>query len=339
MRVGFTYDMKDDYRHLGLDPEMIAEFDSPYTIQGIEDALRAYGHDVDRIGHIRNLAARLAQGDRWDFVFNIAEGLRGAARESQVPALLDAYDIPYVFSDPHTLALALDKGLSKLVFQAQNIRTSPFAVVRVESDIAGIDLPFPLFAKPIADGTGKGICQKSYIENREQLSRTCLHLLEKFSQPVLVERFLAGREFTVGMLGTGDRTRIIGIMEISIANQGPGTNYGYGNKVDFFEGLSQKLLDEKAEPLLFARVRDMAVNAWNALGCRDGGRLDIRCDEKGEPFILEINPLAGLSPSFSDLCILAELAGMDHKALIGAILDEFHIRNYTLVREAARAAS
>ena len=302
MRAGFTYDLKDDYGHLGLDPETIAEFDSPRTIDGIESALQALGHETDRIGHIKNLVTRLAAGERWDFVFNITEGLYGAARESQVPALLDAYGIPYVFSDPAVLALSLDKGLTKLVFEAHNLPTAPFRVVRTMDDIANINLPYPLFAKPVADGTGKGISSASHVRNAQELAAICRQLLAKYGQPVLVERFLAGREFTVGMLGSGERTRVIGIMEIRIENQGGGASYGYDNKIDWFDGLHLGLLNEAAEPVLAAKIAAMAKGAWNALGCRDGGRIDIRCDaEQGEPFLLEINPLAGLSPSFSDL--------------------------------------
>jgi D-alanine-D-alanine ligase len=337
MRIGFTYDLKDDYKHLGLEPEMIAEFDSPKTIDGIDAALRRAGHETDRIGHIKNLVVRLAKGDRWDFVFNITEGLYGAARESQVPALLDAYNIPYVFSDPAALALSLDKALSKLVFEAHGLPTAPFAVVRHEAEIASVNLPFPLFAKPVADGTGKGISAASRVENKEQLASICRQLLARYGQPVLVEQYLSGREFTVGMLGAGKRSRVIGIMEIRIDNQGENTDYGYQNKIDWFDGLNQTLLDRAAEPVLASRVESMAIGAWNALDCRDGGRLDIRCDEKGDPYLLEVNPLAGLSPGFSDLCVLAELAGMDYNTLIGSILEEFFVRNPGLQRVEHRA--
>lgn len=320
MKVGLTYDLKDDYKDSGLDAETIAEFDAIETVEGIESALQSIGFETDRIGHIKNLVSRLAQGDRWDVVFNITEGLYGIAREAQVPALLEAYQIPCTFSDAAAMSLMLDKGLTKLVLREHGIPTAPFKVIKTIDDLNDLSLPYPLFAKPLAEGTGKGITGKSRIENAQQLNETCTFLLKRFHQPVLVETFLPGREFTVGMLGTGASTRVIGIMEITIKEQSGAGDYGYSNKTDWFDHISYSLLDHTKEPALFEAVHDIAIRSWKALDSRDGGRLDIRCDDKGVPHIMEINPLAGLRPGFSDLVVLCDMAGMDHPTLIREII-------------------
>ncbi len=327
MKVGLTYDLKDDYKDAGLDPETIAELDSIDTVEGIEAAIQAMGFETVRIGHIKNLVAKLAAGERWDLVFNITEGLYGIAREAQVPALLEAYQIPCTFSDAAAMSLMLDKGMTKLALREHGIATAPFKVVKSIADLASIDMPYPLFAKPLAEGTGKGITAKSRIENAAQLETTCEYLLQRFDQPVLVETFLPGREFTVGMLGTDDTTRVIGIMEIVVTETEGAGDYGYANKTDWFDHISYHLLDQKKEPTLFKSIHDISIASWNALNCRDGGRLDIRCDAGDVPYILEINPLAGLRPGFSDLVNLAEMAGMDHPALIRNIVTEALCRN------------
>ena len=339
MKIGLTYDLKDDYKDAGLDLETIAELDTIDTVEGIEAALQAIGLETVRIGHIKNLVIKLAAGERWDLVFNITEGLYGVAREAQVPALLEAYQIPCTFSDAAAMSLMLDKGMTKLALREHGIATAPFKVVKSASDLADINLPYPLFAKPLAEGTGKGINAKSRIENAAQLKATCEHLLQRFNQPVLVETFLPGREFTVGMLGMSETTHVIGIMEIVVAEKQGAGNYGYANKTDWFDHISYHLLDQKKEPALFKAVHAIAIASWNALNCRDGGRLDIRCDENGVPHVLEINPLAGLRPGFSDLVVLCGMAGMDHPALIRNIVMETLRRHGLHLPERQHAAA
>lgn len=161
MHVGLTYDLRAEYLAAGYTEEETAEFDRAETIDAIEQALAELGHRPDRIGHARQLVARLAGGDRWDLVVNIAEGLHGVAREAQVPAILDVYQIPYTFSDPLVMSLSLDKALSKIVVRDAGIPTPDFAVVRAPGDLARVELPFPLFAKPLAEGTGKGVSRSA----------------------------------------------------------------------------------------------------------------------------------------------------------------------------------
>jgi D-alanine-D-alanine ligase len=198
MKVGLTYDLRAEYLAAGYGEEETAEFDRPDTIDAIEHTLQQLGYQTDRIGNIRQLVPRLAAGDRWDIVFNIAEGLRGLAREAQIPALLQAYDIPCTFSDPLIAALTLHKALTKRILRDVGVRTPEFAVVETEADIARVNLPFPLFVKPLAEGTAKGVDGDSKVTSRVELDTVCRRLLARFRQPALVEMYLPGREFTVG---------------------------------------------------------------------------------------------------------------------------------------------
>ncbi len=230
MRAGLTYDLRDDYLAEGYGEDDVAEFDSVSTIEAIEAALSRLGFSVERIGNVKALAKRLVAGDRWDFVFNIAEGLHGRSREAQVPALLEAYGIPYTFSDPLVLALTLDKAMAKRIVRDHGIPTTPFAVVETIADIAKVQLPYPLFAKPLAEGTGKGIDTRSKITDELSLNAVCRDLLKKFLQPVLVETYLPGREFTVGIVGTGPKARVIGVMEVTLLGSAEPEVYSYVNK-------------------------------------------------------------------------------------------------------------
>ncbi|OGQ95990.1 MAG: D-alanine--D-alanine ligase [Deltaproteobacteria bacterium RIFOXYD12_FULL_57_12] len=316
MKIGITYDLRQDYLDAGYGEEETAEFDRPETIAAIDQALQALGHVTDRIGNIRSLARRLVQGDRWDLVFNIAEGLSGFGREAQVPALLEAYAIPYTFSDPLVLALTLHKGMTKHVIRDQGIPTPNFAVVKDEADLAAVTLPFPLFAKPVAEGTGKGVTPASKINNRAELLTVGRQLLATFKQPVLVEEFLPGREFTVGVLGTGHAARVMGVMEVVLLDKADAEVYSFRNKEECEELVEYRLADDPEAQATAA----VALAAWRALDCRDAGRLDLRSDSSGAPSFIEVNPLAGLHPEHSDLCILATKLGIPYIRLIEAIV-------------------
>ena len=212
MRIGLTYDLRADYLAAGYGEEETAEFDRPDTVDAIEGALRDLGHEPDRIGNAWRLVERLAQGDRWDLVFNFAEGLFGIGREAQVPAILDLYQIPYTFSDPLVMALSLHKGMTKAVVRHAGIPTPDYAVIERLEDLDRVSLSFPVFAKPVAEGTGKGIGPASKIGDPATLRQVCKDLLERYRQPVLVETFLPGREFTVGLVGTGADAEVLGTL-------------------------------------------------------------------------------------------------------------------------------
>jgi D-alanine-D-alanine ligase len=316
LKIGMTYDLRDDYLAEGYGEEETAEFDRPETIVAIEQALTSLGYETDRIGHIRSLARRLVAGDRWDMVFNIAEGLRGFGREAQVPAILEAFDVPYTFSDILVLSMTLHKGMAKRVIRDFGIPTPDFAVIETEDQIHGIRLSFPLFAKPVAEGTGKGITAASKIETRGDLERVCRSLLTAFQQPVLVETFLPGREFTVGIIGTGTDAFATEVMEVLLKPQAERGVYSYFNKENFTSLVEYRLVaDDEAR-----KASETALAAWRSLGCRDAGRLDLRSDASGRPNFLEVNPLAGLHPRHSDLPIIFSLMGKTFVQLIDLIM-------------------
>jgi D-alanine-D-alanine ligase len=317
MKIGLTYDLKTDYSDSGLSQEEIAEFDNEETVAGLEAAIHACGYTTDRIGNIRALTARLAAGETWDFVFNIAEGLSGPGRESQVPCLLEAWNIPYSFSDPLVLALCLNKGMTKRVIRDAGLATPAFAVLENAADAAAVNLPYPLFAKPVAEGTGKGITPASKIESPLELTKTVDGLLAKFRQPVLVETFLPGREFTIGVTGTGGDAGVIGCMEIHYGDHAEGEIYSYTNKADYEKRITYTAGKDAAAQA----ACELSLAAYRVLGCRDGGRVDIRCDAGGKPSFIEINPLAGLNPLHSDLPIAARLSGVSYNELIRRILE------------------
>jgi len=221
MIIGLTYDLRDDYLAQGFTEEQVAEFDSVATISAIEGALQSLGYDTERIGNGMALAKQLACGKRWDLVFNIAEGLYGRSREAQVPCLLEMFGIPYTFSDPLVCALTLDKAMTKRVVASAGLYTPRFAVVTSPADVDALQLEYPLFAKPLAEGTGKGVDKDSRVESPAALKKVCTRLLERFAEPVLVEEYLPGREFTTAVLGTGREARIVGTMEFSIRPNAP----------------------------------------------------------------------------------------------------------------------
>jgi D-alanine-D-alanine ligase len=319
MKIGLTYDLREDYLRLGYDQQEVAEFDSPETIGAIEGALAGLGHQTVRIGRAAELIRRLEAGERWDLVWNIAEGLSaaGIGREAQVPTILDLYGVPYTFSDPLVCCLTLHKAMAKRVVRDLGVATPEFALVEREADIAAVNLPFPLFAKPVAEGSSKGVSGKSRIRSRAELESACRGLLERYGQPVLVETFLPGRELTVGLVGTGARARAIGALEVNLLAGAEAGVYSYANKENWRETVRYTL----AGGAIAEEASDLALRVWRGIGARDGGRVDVRADAAGRLNFIEVNVLPGIKPGHSDLPILAELAGMPYAALIREIMD------------------
>jgi D-alanine-D-alanine ligase len=318
MKIGLVYDLRDQYLSEGFSEEQVAEFDSQSTIDALAQAIGALGHEVDPVGHGRSLAIRLVAGERWDLVFSIAEGLSGRSREAQVPALLELYQVPYVFSDPLACALTLDKALTKRVVRSFGLHTAAFTVVTDKAEARSIDLPFPLFAKPLAEGTGKGVDSRSRISTQAELEEVCIKLLERFKQPVLVEEYLPGREFTTALIGTGSDAKVLGTMEFTISPDAPASDYSYEVKelcedyVAYFPMPQGSLRQE---------VERLALEVHRCLELRDTSRVDIRLDARNCPAFIEVNPLPGLHPSHSDLPMIANQAGISYEELIGAILE------------------
>jgi len=320
MRLGLTYDLRSEYLAAGYGEEETAEFDRADTIDALESSLRELGHETDRIGNVRQLVGRLAAGDRWDLVFNICEGLRGSGREAQVPALLDAYEIPYTFADPLVMSVCLHKGLTKTVIREHGLATPRSMLVEDAASVGSAPLKFPLFIKPVAEGTGKGITPDSKIETPDELAAGCRELLAKFRQPVLVEEFLPGREFTTGLIGTGDAATVLGTFEIILLAAAEPEVYSYVNKERCEELVEYRLVRGDSDPEV-AAAEALALAAWRALNGRDAGRIDIRSDAAGQPQFIEANPLAGLHPQHSDLPMIATAVGLTYTDLIRRIVD------------------
>ncbi len=323
LTLGFTYDLRDDYVAQGFSKEDAAEFDSDETIDAIELALLKYGFSVERIGNVKSLTSSLAAGKRWDIVFNLCEGVKGIGREAQVPALLEAYDIPFVFSGSDVMVLTMNKALAKLVVSSRGIPTAPFAVVESMQDASQIDLPFPVFVKPLAEGTGKGISNKSMVHDMKAMQQICGEIIHRFSQPALVESYLPGRDLTVGILGTGANAKTIAVMETYYLEGAEPGSQSFYNKENWRKVLNYKVITDATA----TAAADVALRCWRVLGCADGGRVDLRCDTNGVPNFLEVNTIAGLHPTHSDLPMLSNMVGISHAQLIHRIMDHALQRN------------
>jgi D-alanine-D-alanine ligase len=318
-RIGLTFDLAPAEPLTADGPDdAFAELDSEETIDDIAAALVAHGHEVVRIGGARALMAALCTRSlHVDLVFNVAEGVQGRAREAQVPALLEAVGVPYTGSDPVTMALTLDKSVAKRLWLSAGLPTPPFTVVARAQDLDDLAAPFPLFVKPVAEGSSMGIDAGALVHDRDALAKRVERVWRDYRQPALIEGFLPGREFTVGILGEGDGSRVLGVVETFSR----GHLSGYAEKLA--TGLASSVrefrpLDERA---LERELADLALRAYRLVGCRDVGRVDLRCDGDGRPSLLELNPLPGLARGRSALPILARYAGSTYDALIGSILE------------------
>ncbi|MFZ5570813.1 MAG: D-alanine--D-alanine ligase family protein [Thermodesulfobacteriota bacterium] len=319
MTIGLTYDLRSEYLAMGYSEDQTAEFDRDDTLTAIEATLESLGHRTERIGNAKKLVAALAAGNRWDLVFNIAEGLHGIGREAQVPAILDLYEIPYTFSDPLVMSLTLHKAMTKRVIRDAGVPTTDFRVVETPAD--PLDVPFapPFFAKPLAEGTGKGVSPDSIVHNTQDLKALCARLIGTYRQPVLVEPYLPGREFTTGLIGTGPKASVLGTIEVTLLTTAEPGVYSYINKEQCEQRVTYSLPRPDQDPVV-AAAEKVALDAWRVLGCRDAGRIDLRCDAAGRPQFIEVNPLAGIHPEHSDLPIICNHLGLPYRTLIERIV-------------------
>lgn len=313
MKIGLTFDLRSWYLDRGYSMDETAEFDKQDTVDALENSLKIMGHETEQIGNAFQLIEALAAGRKWDMVFNIAEGLYGDGRESVVPAILDQYRIPYVFSGPVIMGLSLNKHLAKLVVAAAGVPVSPGFLVTDIKDLNNLKLEYPLFVKPVSEGTGKGITDKSLVSSFSDLKLMVEWILKEFSQPALVEEYLPGREFTVGVVGRGDQTVAIGGMEVITTDNLPYSVHVKENYHDYckYLPLSEDIAEE---------CRAVAVKAWKALDAVDGGRVDVKADRHGRICFIEANPLAGLNPVHSDLPILARMYNIEYQQLLEMIM-------------------
>jgi D-alanine-D-alanine ligase len=321
MKIGLTFDLRSAYLAEGFSLEETAEFDRDDTIDAIENALLELGFETDRIGHARNLVQRLAAGDRWDLVFNISEGMHGLGREAQVPAILDVYQIPYTFAGPLMMSLCLHKGLTKTIVKEGGVPTAKYFVAETVKQLQNWKptFGFPMFVKPVAEGTGKGVTPKSQVLNRKQLLQVGAELLHEFHQPILIEQYLSGREFTVGVWGSGDQAQVIGTFEILLLSHAEQGVYSYNNKENSEELVEYRAVFPDADPEVLA-AQDVALTAWKLLDGVDSGRIDIRSDAHRRPQFIEVNPLAGLHPTHSDLPMICYAFGHSFRDLIERIV-------------------
>jgi D-alanine-D-alanine ligase len=235
-----------------------------------------------------------------------------------VPALCELFDQPYTFGDPLTCAVTLDKAVAKRIVRDHGLPTAPFAVVGSPEEADAVDLPVPVFLKPLAEGSSKGVSRHSLVRSRGDLIEACLRMLRQCRQPVLVETFLPGREVTVGIIGHGATARVVGVMEVSFTAKAEAAAYTAVNKEEYLERVTYRLLGD--EPLA-QQARNLALAVYGILGCRDAARVDLRCDAGENLHFLEVNPLPGINHVRSDLPIMARLAGIPYGNLIGAIVD------------------
>ena len=340
LKVGFAFNVKRIHPDPAGDQDEEAEYDSPETLQAIREALASHGHEVVDLEATSDLPLVLSSTPV-DVVFNIAEGFRGRSRESQVPALLELLDIPYTGSDPAALSVSLDKALAKRMVRTHGVPTPDYVVWTTGKERLPREMQrFPLIVKPVAEGTSKGVTAKSVVHDEAELREVARELLGKYRQPALVEQYIAGREFTVGLIGER-RPRVLPAMEIVFLDAGdPTPVYSFDMKQEWSKRIRYevpaKLSERESE-----RLERAARECFLALGCRDVARLDFRMDPQGRIFFIESNPLPGLAPGWSDLVLIAQAAGILYRDLIGEILS-FAIRRHQereRARERARRAA
>jgi D-alanine-D-alanine ligase len=317
--VGLTYDLKTDYEFKeGDPPDANAEFDHPLTIGVIAEAIESQGFKAKKIGNASNLMEKMGNLGV-DIVFNISEGISGRNRESQVPILLEMLDIPFVGSDALTLGLTLDKIMAKKVFIGEKIPTPKFFEIKnVEALIDTDHLKFPLIVKPRCEGSSKGLSENSRVENKEELKKQAEYIIQTYKQPALVEEFIAGQEFMVAVIGN-DPPQPMPIVQIKIDG-----HLKLNNRFYTFARITSNRLEyicpARISQELSKRISDLAVRAYNAVECRDFGRVDFRVDNEGNPYVLEINPLPSLSTE-DVFPVVGKQVGFSYEQIIGKILE------------------
>ncbi|KAK6506252.1 hypothetical protein TWF506_011170 [Arthrobotrys conoides] len=370
LRIACVAESREKYQARGYTFEQCCELTAEDTMLHVMSALKSLGHTVELVGDIKDLVQRLAITDenderspsKWDLVYSDSEGFIGSAREAQIPGLLEAYGIPFTCASAATFAVCLDKGLTKVKLELFGIPTAPFAIIQndgvgtaseqalraIKESRHGEKLldSFPLFAKPVAEGTSKGVLTSSKIHKIEELGKSIDIQFTKYpDQDIILETFLRGREFTVGIIGTGAKARVLGVLEVcwhnlhtidtstleAVTTDRRGINLQPKDMVDFYtydiklghgsHGI-QSVPDPKDPEVI--KACEIALRSWRLLKCRDLGRIDVRSDKFGpdaEPCIIEVNPLAGLIPGASSLVTIAQNAGLSYQDLIEAVVE------------------
>ncbi|MCP3177931.1 ATP-grasp domain-containing protein [Desulfuromonas sp. KJ2020] len=306
--------------------DLYAEWDDIHTIRAVEAAL-ASRHEVTLVNADLEAYARF-RALQPDLVFNIAEGLHGASREAQIPAMLDMLGIPYTGSDPVTLGICLDKRRTKEILSCHRIATPRFAVVSTLADIPA-RLRYPLIVKPTLEGSSKGVTDKALVHDRKALVRQVEWVLTTYGQPALVEEFLPGREFTVAMLGNGDDLQVLPIVEINLHTLPAGVNPIYSFEAKWIWDQEENPLEiftcpARLDPFLQRNIEELCRKTFRALGCRDWCRIDVRLDAGGLPHVIELNPLPGILPRpEQNSCFpkAARATGLSYEQMILGVVD------------------
>lgn len=326
--IGLTYNLKTDWVRGPNDPcDVNAELDKPHTIDRIIQAFESGGYRVKKIGNIHQLLKQIDHLDV-DIVFNICEGTTGRNRESQVPMLLELKGIPYVGADALTMGITLDKVVAKKLFISEGIPTARYFVAESTKDLEKQNtIGYPLIVKTIHEGSSKGISKDSRVENLEGFKRQVNLINTVYKQPALVEEFIKGTEFTVAVLGN-EPPQAMPIVQVSIDG-----DVNLGDEFYTFERISSTDLryvcPTKISDELTHKIQDLAVRVYKCVGCRDFGRVDFRVDKKGNPYVLEINPLPSLD-SKDSFNIFPKVIGSSYDAVLNQILG-FALKRYGLL--------
>ncbi|MFZ5922645.1 MAG: D-alanine--D-alanine ligase family protein [Chloroflexota bacterium] len=336
-RVAVLANIKDEQAPKPADvpPDAYADYDHIETINHIRTAIETDGHTTEFIMADGELPYSLRKY-KPDICFNIAEGLGGDAREAQTPALLEMLRIPYTGSRVLTNGIALDKTLTKRIWRDRGLPVAPFQEFTFGDEKLRPELKFPLFVKPAREGTGMGVDMKAKVENEAELRERVLYVISAYKQPALVETFLPGREFTVGQIGRPDARRFsrhpewyeadgfhrLPILELRTDRSATPGIYSHAAKAQQLgeAGAPEYLCPADVEPELKKKLHHFALRGHQLLGATDVSRVDIRLDAEGTPRLIEINPLPGLTPGYSDLCIQAAADGISYEDLILEIL-------------------
>lgn len=307
--------------------DMYAEWDTMDTVNAVRQALEER-YNVLLIEANESAYLKLVE-NRPDFAFNMSEGLHGVSREAQIPAVLEMLQIPYLGSDPLTLALCLDKARAKEILSYHRIPTAPFSVIHSMEEFEDARVKFPAMVKPLHEGSSKGIYNSCVVRDTGELEREVSAILGTYHQPAIVEEFLPGREFTVALMGNGNDIRVLPIVEIRFDALPPGMNPIYSYEAKWIWDTTENPLDiyDCPAPLdgnLQSDIESICKAAYRALNCRDWARIDLRLDANGRPNIIEINPLPGILPRPEDNSCFpkaARAAGMSYNELINNVLD------------------
>ncbi|MGH7700349.1 MAG: D-alanine--D-alanine ligase family protein [Gemmatimonadales bacterium] len=329
MRIGLAYNEKPDTTSLDEPPssrDAFVEWDDPSTIAAVERALGLFG-SVIRLEATARFPDALRRA-RSDLVFNMAEGLHGVNRESHVPAICEFAGIPYTGSDPLTLGLALHKARAKEILAHRGVPTAPFAVIERAADLERVTLPYPLFVKPVAEGSGKGIFANNLCDRPAALRERATDLLERYAQPVLVECYLPGPEFTVAVLGNGGEARCLPVVGLDFDTLPADATPVYGYEAKWVWDTPDRPLaifscPARVPDALRREIERVSLDAFHALACRDWCRIDVRVDRFGVPNVVELNPLPGILPDpAANSCFpkAARAAGLAYDELIQTVV-------------------